>query len=295
MRKIIVLVGIFFVLTLSACGSDAAVYNFDTRKDDYYISEDNKVIIEYKTNEDGQLVELNIDRLLEIEEMIFFDPTIDFEMTVEGFTGDIFIDPIASCVDYNDISVPINIEIGSTRFKFSRIDCEYQEVDRYNVIKTSSFARSYGLQDTIDVPRDTIINIVVYDETSIEKFREIKTLKHTNDLIGVHNIVFNYNHDNFEGYYSNYNYEMAIYEQLLLKTQDNDTTINEILGIGTAINILDFDELLEAQVLIDDFEAKYVLEVNAIIELFNKIGATSDTDIPDDDEPDDDVPAGDTA
>ena len=246
MKKIFVIIGLFFVLTLSACGSDEEIYNFDARKDDYYVSEDNKILIEYKTNELGRLVEINIDRLLEIEEMIYFDPTIDYDVTVEGFTGDIFVAPHSTCVDFNDILVPINIEIGSTKFQFNRIDCEYQEVNRYNEIKVSSFALSYGLEDTINVSKDTIISIVVYDEFSIEKFREVKQLKHTNELIGVFNITFNLDRDNFVGYYSNYGSEMAIYEQLLVKNQDNEAAINDILGLGAEVNLLDFDELLES-------------------------------------------------
>ncbi|MFK5883374.1 MAG: hypothetical protein QM489_03430 [Candidatus Izemoplasma sp.] len=298
MKKFIILLTLFFVVTLSGCGSDETAYNFDTRKDDYFISDDGKIIIEYKTNEDGKLVEINIDRLLEIEDIIYFDPTIDYEMTVEGFTGDIFVSPRSTCVDHNDILVPINIEIGSTTFKFDRIDCEYQEVDRYNEIKTSSFARSYGLEDTIDVSKSTIINIVVYDEGSIEKFREVKQLKHTNELIGVYNIVFNYDRNGFVDSYSNYGYEMTIYEQLLLKTQDNEEAINDILGLSSTINLLDFDELLEAGVLIDNFEIVYELEINAVIELFSKIGVAEEVIIEDDiieEEPIDEIPTGDSA
>lgn len=292
MKKLLLIVGIFFALALSACGSDDVVYSFDTRKDDYYISEDKRIIIDYKTNEVGKLIEINIDRLLEIEEMIYFDPTIDYDVTVEGFDGDIFVAPRSTCVDFNDILVPINIEIGSTKLQFNRTDCEYQEVDRYNEIKTSSFAVSYGLEDTIDVSKTTIINIVVYDENSIEKFREVKQLRHTNESIGVFNILFNLDRDNFIDYFSNYGAEMAIYEQLLLKNQENEAAINDILGLGAEVNILDFDELLESEELIAFFEEKYELERTAVIELFAKIGP--EEEVIEDDSPEEEIPEEET-
>lgn len=284
MRKLFGLT-LFLVLLLSACDNSASIYNFKIRKDDYFISEDGNIIVDYKTNEKGKLVELTLDRLLTIEDMIYFNPLIDYDYELEGFSGDIFTDPGFLCTNYNEIQVPINIEIGSTRFKYDRIDCEYQEVDRNNIVKSGSYSRKYPLDETIGVSTETIITIVVYDETSIEKFIDIIDLPHTVKMLGVYSIQINSDRDGFNSRTTNYFHEIAIYEQLILKHQENNTAINEVMGFSMDINLLDFDQMAEVIPLIEDFESDYEQEILAIYELEDLIGVITDDEvIPDDEE-----------
>ena len=279
MKKILLVISLFLVIFLSACGEDASIYNFKIRKDDYLVSESGNVLVEYKTNEEGKLVNLSIDRLLSIEDMIYFNPLIDYDYVLEGFTGDIFTDAGYSCTKYDNFEVPINIEIGSTRFKYERIDCEYQEVDRNNIIKTGTYARRYALEDTLGFNQDTIISIVVYDENSIEKFIDIIDLPNSVKSIGVYSIGFNSDKDGFMSDLVNYYQEIAIYEQLFLKIQENELTIAEISGFTEDINILDLSSLGDITPLIDDFVIDYEEEIIALDELEDLIEAISTEEV----------------
>ena len=284
MKKLFSL-SLFMIVLLSACGGDATIYNFKIRKDDYLVSEDGNIIVDYKTDEKGELVELNIDRLLRIEDMLYFNPLIDYEFELEGFSGDIFTQPGFLCTNYNEMVVPINIEIGSTRFMYDRNECEYQEVDRNNEFKSGSYSRKYRLDETIDVSKETIISIVVFDETSLEKFIDIFELPHTAKLLGVYSIHINYDLDGFDSRTSNYFNDIAFYEQLILKHQENEMAINEVIGFSMDINLLDFDQMAEVIPLIDDFEEDYDMEIKAVNELIVIISivAIVDTDIISDD------------
>ena len=281
---------LFLVILLSACDSSASIYNYKIRKDDYFISEDGSIIVDYKTNENGKLVELSIDRLLTIEDMIYYNPLIDFSYELEGFTGDIFTSPGFQCTNYNNMEVPINIEIGSTRFKYNRTDCEYQEVDRSNVIKSGSYARKYPLDETIGVSKEVTISIVVYDENSIEKFVDIIDIPHTVKMLGVYSIKINSDRDGFTSRTSNYFHDIAVYEQLVLKHQENEMALMEVMGFSMDINLLDFDQMAEVIPLIEDFESDYELEIAAINELEDLIGVINEDDVVPDDEDD---PSGD--
>ncbi len=275
MKKILLFVSLVIIGFLSACGDEESIYNFKIRKDDFFISESGSILVEYKTNEEGKLVKLYIDRLLTIEDMIYFNPLIDYGYVLEGFTGDIFTNAGYSCTMYDSFEVPINIEIGSTRFKYERSDCEYQEVDRNNIIKTGTYARSYNLEDTLGFNQDTIISIVVYDETSIEKFIDIIDLPNSIKTVGVYSIGFNSDLDGFNSELVNYYQEIAIYEQLFLKIQENELTIAEVTGFTEDINILDIGSFGDVTPLIEDFATIYEEEILAIDELEERIGTVS--------------------
>jgi len=272
MKKINIVLALLIVVLLSGCNKADETANFKTRKDDYFVSEDKSVLIHYKTNEFGELVEIDIDRLLEIEEIIYFDTTIDFNMVVEGYAGDLFMQPRSTCVDYNDILVPINIEVGSTRYKFDRTDCEYQEVNRYNEVKTGSYISKFGIEDTIDVSKSTKISIVYYDPDSFEKFIEVKSLINSRKSMGVFGIELNESREFLIDGDNNYYYDMNQFEQFLLGAQELEGAVSAILGVQDSVNIFDFDQLLEATEVIEDFEELYELEINAVQELFNDIG-----------------------
>lgn len=298
MRKLLSLCLFLVILLLSACDSSASIYNFKIRKDDYFISDDGLVIVDYKTDENGELVELSIDRLLTVQDMMYYNPLIDFDYQLEGFTGDIFTSAGFLCTDYNDLEVPINIEVGSTRFKYNRNECEYQEVDRNNVYKSGSYSRKYNLEGTIGVSKEVIINIVVYDPTSIEKFVDVMILPHTVKMLGVYSIQINSDLDGFNSRTSNYFHDIAVYEQLVLKHQENEMALNEVLGFSMDINLLDFDQMAEVIPLIYDFSEDYELEIAAINELEDLIGVISEDEVTPGDgeeEPDDEENGDDSA
>ncbi len=280
-------ISLLLIILLSSCDSSASIYNFKIRKDDYLVSDDGNIIIDYKTNGNGELIGLSIDRLLTVEDMIYFNPLIDYDYVLEGFEGDIFTSPGFLCTNYNEMMIPINIEIGSTRFKYDRIDCEYQEVDRNNIIKSGSYSRKYRLDETIGVSKETTVSIVVFDVLSIEKFVDIIDLPHTVKMLGVYSIAINDDLDGFDSRTTNYFQDMAVYEQLILKHQENEMAINEVLGFSMDINLLDFDQLAEVIPLIEDFESDYSLEIAAIEELIDLIGVISDEEVVPDDEEDD--------
>lgn len=272
MKKIILFISLTLVLFLSACGDDSSVNKFKPRKDDYFISESGIILVEYKTNEDGLLVKLYIDRLLSIEDMIYYNPLIDFDYVLEGFTGDVYTSAGYSCTSYNNFEVPVNIEIGSTRFKYDRIDCEYQEVDRNNLVKSGNYARSYSLYDTLGFDQETIISVVVYNENSLEKFIDIMDLPNSIKTIGIYSIGFNSDLDGFNSLLVNYYKEISIYEQLFLKLQENELTISEVSGFTEDINLLDIGNLGEIVPLIENFAITYEEEILALGELEELIG-----------------------
>lgn len=276
MRKLRLFGIIGLILLITGCGAEADVNNFNKRKDSYIISEDKQIVVEYKTDEEGKLVELLIDRLLTIEEMVYYNTQIDYDYELAGFGGDIYTEAGFLCTDFEDLFVPINIEIGNTRFKYDVGDCEYVEVDRDNDEKVGSFVRSYELDETIDVSRDTIISVVVFDDDSIERFIEITEIPHTMKMLGVYSIGLNADRDGFSGDVFNYYKDMAVYEQLMLKHQVNEDAINEVLGISSEINLLEFDQFANLEPLIDGFETRYSLEIQAIEEMVEEVGVITE-------------------
>ena len=272
------------IILLSACDGSASIYNFKVRKDDYFISFDETVLIDYKTDANGELIKLNIDRLLTIEDMLVYNPLVDYDYVLDGFSGEIFTAPGFLCTDHNEMMVPINLEVGSTRFKYNRNACQYQEVDRNNEYKSGSYSRKYRLDETIDVSKEVVVGIVIYDETSLEKFIDIMELPHTVKLLGVYSIHLNSDLDGFDSRTTNYYHDIAIYEQLFLKHQENETAINEVLGFSMDINLLDFDQMAEITPLIEDFEEDYGNEITALNELEDLIGIVSTEDDDSDEE-----------
>lgn len=273
MRKFSLVLVFVLLLTLTACGGDELTYNFRSRKDDYYISEDETIIIDYKTDENGKMIELNIDRLLTIEQMIYFNTNIDYAFAIEGFGGDIFVNAGFLCTSYENLSVPVNIEVGNTKYRYNRDDCEYQEVNRDNVYIAGTYARKFRLNDTIAVSKNIIISIVVYDINSPEKFVEVQRIPHTAKLLGVYSVPLNTDRDGFtiDGVY-NYYTDMAMYEQIYLKNQKNEIALEVINGIPTDISLLDLNNLSSIQPLIEDFYLRYEDEINAINELEAEVG-----------------------
>ena len=276
-RKALGFIVLVLVLLLSSCGGNQSLYNFSPREDSTLITTNKLIMVEYKTNTEGKLIELNIDRLLTIEEMILMNPIIDFEYEMEGFTGDIFIKPQNSCTDIsNDILVPINIEVGNTRYKYDSDDCKYKTVDNYNEFRPG-YADEYFLTDTIPVARHITISIIVYNPSELISFVEIYTLPNTYEKLGVYNILINRDRDGFEYNLVNYYRDMAVFEQLYLKHQELEAAVQEVSGIATDINLMDLDSLTEINPLIDNFEAIYEEEIKAIEELQEEIGVAFET------------------
>ena len=117
--------------------------------------------------------------------------------------------------------------------------------------KLGNFVKSYSLDETIDVSRDTIISIVYFDEDSIERFIELQVIPHTVKMLGVYSIALNIDRDDYQstsinedGSVRSYYRDMGIYEQLLLKHQENGAAMAEAQGISESINLLDFNNLV---------------------------------------------------
>jgi len=179
--------------------------------------------------------------------------------------------------------VPVNIEIGNVRFKYDYVGCEYVEVDRDNDEKLGNFVKSYSLDETIDVSRDTIISIVYFDEDSIERFIELQVIPHTVKMLGVYSIALNIDRDDYQstsinedGSVRSYYRDMGIYEQLLLKHQENEAAMAEAQGISESINLLDFNNLGEVTPLIGEFMIRYSDEISAFDEVVELIGIVTD-------------------
>jgi len=291
MRKYIFLCIFAIVVVLSGCSGSKDKYNFTPRQNDTYISKDGTVLLDYKTNENGKLVRFNIDRLITIEEMILYNPNIDYDLVVEGFDGDIFVKPSVGCFMPKDFKVPVNIEIGSVKYKYYDAYCKYAEVDRNNEFKVSSFAREYELKSTILEDKSVDVNIVIYDENAIETYTEILTLPHTLRTIGVYGIIFGDDYNGPSRYYLSFINDMKLFEQFVLRYQESEKAINEILGDTENINILNFDELDQIVSLIDDFEELYENEITAIEELEGEIGKNKSIDDVDE-EPVEEQPSG---
>lgn len=293
MRKFSVVIVLVVSLLLSGCTSTETVYNFKIRKDNYIISEDKQVLIDYKTNENGELVELFIDRLLTIEDFIHYNASLDYEVEVEGYSGDVYTEAGFLCTTYDELYVPINIEVGNVRFKYNYADCEYVEVDRDNDEKTGRLVRRYGLAETIDVSRDTIVSIVVFNEDSIERFIEVVEIPTTVRTLGVFSVDLNLDRDGFVEGVNRYYRDIVIYEQLLLKYQENESAVSEINGISANINLLEIGDLTDIVPLIEDFTSVYSEEMQAFDELYDEIGVITEEEVTGDDNPNEPDPTDD--
>lgn len=272
MKKISGTLLLILMVFLASCASSGPSYNFNERKDSYLVSSDKKVMIYYKTDNDGKLVELNIDRLLTIEEMILMNPNIDYEYDLAGFEGEIFMEPNNTCTDIsNEVLIPINIEVGNTRYKFDNDDCLYKTVDNHNEFKPG-YQEEYLLTDTIPVASHVTISIIVYNPSELINFVEIYELPNTYKKVGVNGILINRAKDGFDSDLINYYRDISLFEQLYLKHQESEGALNEINGISTDINLMDLNSLMEINPLVADFEDLYESEVDAINELQEEIG-----------------------
>ena len=266
-----VIIGLI-ILTLGSCNAGGSLENFEPRQDSTLFSEDGLIMIEYETNKDGRLVSINIDRLLTIEEMVLLNPTLDHEYEIQDFTGDIFIEPSNTCTDVsNDVLVPVNIEVGNTRYKYDDEECKYKTVDNNNQFR-AGYADEYLLTDTIPVQSHVKISIIVYNPTELVNFIEIYDLPNTYDKLGLYNILINRDRNGFENNLINYSRDMTVLEQLYMKHQELEGAYNEVLGIASDINILDLDSLDEIVPLIDGLERNYEAELTALDELQDEIG-----------------------
>jgi len=278
MKKTILFVTGILVLLLTSCGGSEEVFNFDARQDNTFFSSDGRVIIDYKTDTNGKMIEINIDRLLTIEQMILLNPIIELDYAIEGFTGNIFVPVSDQCTDIsNNFSTPLNIEVGNTRYKYDDEDCMYKTIDNRNEFKPG-FADEYFITDTIRENKNVVISIIVYDPTQIVPFIEIYTLPHTYENLGVYNIMINANRNGFTSPPINYYHDMTIYEQLYVKNQENEATVNEVMGISEELNLMDLSSLTEIIPLIDNFENLYSFEIQAIEELQAEIGLNFSSD-----------------
>jgi len=272
MRKYSIITLLILILTLSGCGKEGTSNNFEERKDSIFYSEGNQVVIEYETDENGKMIMINIDHLLTIEQMVLLNPNIDFNYSIEGFEGDIFVEPSNRCMDYNySLLMPVNIEVGNTRYKFVDSECKYKTVDNNNELKLG-YADEYLITDTIPESRNTEISIIVYTPGELVPFTEIYDLPNTYERLGVYNIMFNFDRDGFYGDLVNYYKDMAIYEQLYIKHQENEGTLEEISGLSADVNLMDIGSLSDIVPLIENFEDIYDAEIQAIEELQAEIG-----------------------
>jgi hypothetical protein len=248
------------------------VYNFESRRTGTLFSDDGKALVEYRTDVDGKLVDLYIDHLVTVEEMILFNPNINFEYTIPGFDGEIFTKPSGRCTNIsNTLKVPINLEIGNTRYKYDDSVCMYKTVDNNNNFRPG-FATEYYLTSYVREKRATDISIIVYQPDELVKFVEISRLPHTFKSLGIYTTKINLNSDNVEVGHANYYNDMCIYEQLYLKHQNNKDTIDQINGLSTSFNLLDLDHLSEIVPMIYNFEIKYDSEISALEKLQEEIG-----------------------
>ena len=270
MKKYLVMILITLTFTLSSCGDESSKYNFLERYDTTFFNDNETVLIEYKTSSEGEMLEFNIDRLLSIEQMLYLNPIIDYNMEIEGFSGNLFFNPSTRCSDIITLKVPINIQVGNTKYKYVDSVCEYVPVDSNNNPK--GFGTGYQLDGTIKKSKNVTISMIYYDPTSDTKFQKVMDLPHTVELLGVYYIEFNNDLDGFKQVPTNYYRDMSIYEQLYIKFQENTKARDEIRGLSNEVNLLDLLELADIMPLIDNFDVIYEEEINAVIELEDLIG-----------------------
>ncbi len=269
MKKLFGLILISLLVLLTSCGSEEiSVNSFKERKDNYYISEDEMILIDYKTDHLGALVSIDIDRLLYVDELFMINNNV-----VE-IDDEYMMDAGSKCSAYYQLEVAKNIKVGNAEFKYNRTTCEYIEVDRDNNYKSGSFVRRYPLDETIDMSLDTAIYIVHFDSESVEKFIEISRVYHTAKSVGVHYIEYNVDaFNNKTEIISNnrlYNSDIVYFEKLIIFYQSDVVALEAISGVSPNINLIDFNEE-ESNPIIDNFNEIYSKEITAIEELFDDI------------------------
>lgn len=287
MKRMLFMMTFVLVFLLSSCGGDEVLYNFESRRDGTLISSDKEVIVEYKTDVNGKLTYLNIDHLLTIEEMFLLNPMIDPTITVDGAEGDIFVKPRNECtLISNDVYIPVNLEIGNTRYKYDDTNCQYKTVDTNNNFR-AGFAEEYYIFERIQEDRQTTISVIAYLPNELVKFVELYTVPHTYELLGIYHLTINSSKQDVIGGISHYYNDTSVYEQLYLKHQENDATILEINGLSEELNLLDLTDIMEIVPLIENFESSYRSEIEAIEELQEAIGINFQTEEDTEEDPSD--------
>lgn len=278
MRRYLIIITTVLIFLLSACGGNEVIYNFEARRDGTLISRDKQVLIEYTTDVNGRLISLNIDHLLTIEEMFLLHPMIDPTIEIDGFDGDVFIKPRNECTRIsNDVFIPVNLEIGNTRYKYDDTRCQYRTVDINNNYR-AGFADEYYIFERIQEDRQTSISVILYLPDELVKFVELYTVPHTYELLGIYHLTIDDFRQDIVGGVRHYYNDTSVYEQLYLKHQENDATIAEINGISEQLNLLDLTDIMNIEPLIDDFETLYAMEIAAMEELQELIGINFQSD-----------------
>ncbi len=271
MKKLLLSLLVVAVILLSGCSKQEAIYNFEPRRVGTLFGPDGTVLIEYRTDLNGKLVEINIDRLLTVEEMLL-NPLIDYNVSIEGVVGDIFVSPSNRCTAIsNDLLVPINIEIGNTKYKYDDNECKYKTVDSSNQFRLG-FDTEYYLTSYLQEKIDTKVSIIVYRPNETVRFVDVMELPHTVETLGVYATFIDENHKDIANDVRNYFNDLGIYEQLYLKHQEKKASLDEINGISTTVNLFDLGDLSLVIPLVEDFEEKYSDELRAIDLLQETIG-----------------------
>jgi hypothetical protein len=277
MKKLLISMLLTLVILLSGCSKQEAIYNFEPRRVGTLFGPDGTVLIEYRTDLNGKLVELNIDRLLTVEEMLL-NPLIDYDISVEGVEGDIFTRPSGRCTAIsNDLLIPINLEIGNTKYKYDDALCKYKTVDGSNQFRPG-FDTEYYLTSYIQEKIDTPIAIIAYRPDETVRFIEVMELPHTVKTLGVYSVLVDEDRLNIVKDVRNYYNDIGIYEQLYLKHQENESALDEINGISATVNLFDIGDLAQVNPLVEDFENRYSDEINAIELLQETIGVNFTTE-----------------
>jgi hypothetical protein len=272
MRKQYLIILLAITMMLGGCGIETDTVGFKERRENDYISESDRVLIHYKTNEIGQLVNISFDRLLTIEELLFIQSE-RLQSIEQGLETDVLVDASSRCTDVFALEVPLNIKIGTTVLKYSTAQCGYVEVDRDNIEKSGSYIRRYDLDETIDVSTDTIISVVYFDETSVERFVVATNLYHTMKQLGIYASGYLYDEDMVKTeviFLNTYAQDMGYLEHFILFYQDQVVAIDRINGLSSDVYAEATDPLIE------NFNIVYLEEILAVNELFLDIRLQND-------------------
>jgi len=277
MRKFTFLLPLLFMLVLSGCSQEEVKITFKIYRDDYFIYDDS-VIIKYITNQDGVLESIDIDRLLSLEDIFYAYNLPRYEDFEPYLDEEIFVQTTPKCSKYGSIEVPFNISVGITRFRYNSTSCSYKEVDRNNDFRSGPFIREYKLTSTVPVSPSTAIKVLIFEPEELVPFKEIIHVNHTVKNMGLFSSMIDSSQD-----VKRYSYDIRLYEQFLLKYQNNLTAEEIIEGIPVNINLFNLDSLEEIKPLIENFNMLYEQEVNAISALYEDITVVKETTESEDD------------
>jgi hypothetical protein len=261
------------LILLSACGGeDSDAPRFEARRNGTLFSLDGSVLVEYEIDLDGVLIHLDIDRLLTLEEMFLYHPAIDYDPVIEGFDGPVFTTPSPQCTAIsNEVRIPINLEIGNTRYRYDDTQCRYRTIDFNNEFRAGR-STEYRLTDYIQERRSTNVRIIVYVPDALVSFVDLDVIPHTAERMGIYYLGIGVSDESLAQSWRNYYNDTSVYEQLYLTHQGHTETMAVINGVSEDLNLLDLANYEEPTPLIADFETRYALEIQAILELQQDIG-----------------------